>query len=121
MFLATALNCIIYKCHSLVCSIGYIFDKNSSNASCVPRVRAVILKKQCDVCCFLFEEWRLDFFLEGLEFIDGTLKYSGDYVSGRNMKTTIIYTPGGLVTLDTSVLKMSVLIQEKTRQVELHQ
>ena len=47
------------------------------------------------------EEWRLDYFLEGLEFIDGTLKYSGDYVSGRHMKTTIIYTPGGLITLDT--------------------
>lgn len=47
------------------------------------------------------EEWRLDYFLEGLEFIDGTLKYSGDYVSGRHMKTTIIYTPGGLVTLET--------------------
>ena len=47
------------------------------------------------------EEWRLEYFLEGLEFIDSTLKYSGDYVSGRHMKTTIIYTPGGLVTLET--------------------
>jgi hypothetical protein len=47
------------------------------------------------------EEWCLDYFLEGLEFIDGTLKYSGDYVSGRQMKTTIVYTPGGLVSLTT--------------------
>jgi hypothetical protein len=47
------------------------------------------------------EEWSFDYFLEGLEFIDGTLKYSGDYVSGRHMKTTIVYTPGGLVSLTT--------------------
>jgi hypothetical protein len=29
------------------------------------------------------------------------LKYSGDYVSGRHMKTTIIFEPDGRVTLDT--------------------
>ncbi len=47
------------------------------------------------------EEWNLEFFLEGLEFEGGHLKYSGDYISGRHMKTTIIYEPGGRVTLDT--------------------
>ena len=47
------------------------------------------------------EEWDLEYFLQGLEFNDGCLKYSGDYVSGRHMKTTIIYEPGGRVTLDT--------------------
>ncbi len=47
------------------------------------------------------EEWNLEYFLKGLEFERGRLKYSGDYVSGRHMKTTIIFEPGGRVTLDT--------------------
>ncbi len=47
------------------------------------------------------EEWHLEYFLQGLEFERGRLKYSGDYVSGRHMKTTIIFEPGGQVTLDT--------------------
>jgi len=47
------------------------------------------------------EEWNLEYFLQGLEFHDVCLKYSGDYVSGRHMKTTITYEPGGRVTLDT--------------------
>jgi hypothetical protein len=47
------------------------------------------------------EEWELEYFLEGLEFDKGSLKYSGDYVSGRHMKTSITYEPGGQVTLDT--------------------
>jgi hypothetical protein len=47
------------------------------------------------------EEWNLEYFLQGLEFNDGRLKYSGDYISGRHMKTTIIYEPGGQITLDT--------------------
>jgi hypothetical protein len=47
------------------------------------------------------EEWNLEYFLQGLEFEYGKLKYSGDYVSGRHMKTTIIFGPGGRVTLDT--------------------
>ena len=47
------------------------------------------------------EEWTLEYFLQGLEFERGCLKYSGDYVSGRHMKTTIIYESGGRITLDT--------------------
>jgi len=47
------------------------------------------------------EEWHLEYFLQGLEFERGRLKYSGDYVSGRHMKTTIIFEPDGRVTLDT--------------------
>jgi len=47
------------------------------------------------------EEWNLEYFLQGLEFERGRLKYSGDYVSGRHMKTTIVFEPGGRVTLDT--------------------
>ncbi len=47
------------------------------------------------------EEWNIEYFLQGLEFERGRLKYSGDYVSGRHMKTTIIFEPGGRVILDT--------------------
>lgn len=47
------------------------------------------------------EEWNLEYFLDGVKFENGHLKYSGDYVSGRHMKTTILYEPGGRVTLDT--------------------
>jgi hypothetical protein len=47
------------------------------------------------------EEWNLEYFLQGLELEYGKLKYSGDYVSGRHMKTTIIFGPGGRVTMDT--------------------
>ena len=47
------------------------------------------------------EEWNLEYFLDGLKFENGRLKYSGDYVSGRHMKTTILYEPGGRVTLET--------------------
>jgi len=47
------------------------------------------------------EEWNFEYFLEGMEFEGGYLKYSGDYVSGRHLKTTVTYEPGGRVTLDT--------------------
>jgi len=47
------------------------------------------------------EEWNLEYFLDGLKFENGRLKYSGDYVSGRHMKTNILYEPGGRVTLET--------------------
>jgi hypothetical protein len=42
------------------------------------------------------------YFIEGLGFEDGKLSFSSDYVSGRMMKTEIIYEPGGKVTLQTS-------------------
>lgn len=47
------------------------------------------------------EEWNIGYFLKGLRFEYGRLIYSGDYVSGRHMKTTIIFEQGGKVTLDT--------------------
>ena len=47
------------------------------------------------------EEWNFEYFLQGLEFENGRLEYSGDYVSGRHIKTTIIYEPGGRMVLDT--------------------
>lgn len=45
------------------------------------------------------EEWNLGYFIQGLEFQRGHLRYYGDYVSGRMMKTDIIYEPGGRITL----------------------
>jgi len=47
------------------------------------------------------EKWNIEYFLQGLEFHNGRLKYSGDYVSGRHMKTDIIFEPGGRVALET--------------------
>lgn len=47
------------------------------------------------------DEWNIEYFLQGLEFENGNLKYSGDYISGRHMKTDIIFKPGGLVTVKT--------------------
>lgn len=47
------------------------------------------------------EEWNIEYFLQGLEFEYGKLKYSGDYVSGRHIKTDITFEPGGLVTMET--------------------
>ena len=48
------------------------------------------------------EQWNLAYFVEGLGFEDGKLSFSSDYISGRMMKTEIIYEPGGKVTLQTS-------------------
>ncbi len=47
------------------------------------------------------EEWNPEYFFQGLEFERGCLRYSGDYVSGRHLKTTINFEPGGRVTLET--------------------
>jgi hypothetical protein len=47
------------------------------------------------------EEWNLEYFIQGLEFEYGCLRYSRDYVSGRHMKTDITFEPGGRVTLAT--------------------
>ncbi len=47
------------------------------------------------------EEWNLEYFLQGLEFEKGYLKYTGDYISGRQIKTTIIFESGGKVNIDT--------------------
>ncbi|MCK9364565.1 MAG: hypothetical protein M0P74_13325 [Syntrophales bacterium] len=45
------------------------------------------------------EDWQLGYFIHGLEFEGGNLHFSSDYISGRMMKTAIIYEPGGKVTL----------------------
>jgi hypothetical protein len=47
------------------------------------------------------EEWNIDYFLQGLEFEEGRLHFSGDYVSGRHMKTDIYFDSGGKVTIET--------------------
>ena len=48
------------------------------------------------------EQWSFAYFVEGLEFEDGKLSFSGDYVSGRMMKTDIVYEASGRVTLTTT-------------------
>jgi hypothetical protein len=47
------------------------------------------------------EKWSLDYFVQGLEFRNKKLYFTSDYVSGRLMKTDIIFEPGGKVTLVT--------------------
>ena len=47
------------------------------------------------------EEWNLDYFVQGLEFRNKKLYFTSDYVSGRLMKTDIIFESGGKVTLTT--------------------
>jgi hypothetical protein len=47
------------------------------------------------------EEWNLEYFVQGLEFENKCLRFSSDYVSGRLMKTDIIFESGGRVTLTT--------------------
>jgi hypothetical protein len=47
------------------------------------------------------EEWTLEYFVQGLSFQHGSIKYSGDYVSGRHMKTNIVFESGGRVTVET--------------------
>jgi hypothetical protein len=47
------------------------------------------------------EQWNLGYFVQGLEFRDKHLCFSSDYISGRLMKTDIIFESGGRVTLTT--------------------
>ena len=47
------------------------------------------------------EEWNLEYFVQGLEFENKCLCFSSDYVSGRLMKTEIVFESGGRVTLTT--------------------
>ena len=47
------------------------------------------------------EEWNLEYFVKGLEFENKCLCFSSDYVSGRLMKTDIVFESGGRVTLTT--------------------
>ncbi len=48
------------------------------------------------------EQWNLGFFVQGLQFDDGRIYFYGDYVSGRMMKTKIIFQAGGKVALITT-------------------
>ena len=45
------------------------------------------------------EEWNLGYFITGLEFRNNCICFSADYVSGRMMKTDIVFESGGKVTL----------------------
>ncbi len=47
------------------------------------------------------EEWNLEYFVQGLEFENKRLRFSSDYVSGRLMKTNVVFEFGGRVTLST--------------------
>ena len=47
------------------------------------------------------EDWSLGYFVDGLKYKYGPICYSSDYVSGRMMKTDIIFDKDGKVTLTT--------------------
>ena len=47
------------------------------------------------------EQWNLGYFVQGLEFRNNRLCFTSDYVSGRLMKTDIIFEPNGKITLST--------------------
>jgi len=47
------------------------------------------------------EDWSLGYFVDGLEYEHGSLCYSADYVSGRMMKTEVVFDKDGEVTLTT--------------------
>jgi hypothetical protein len=47
------------------------------------------------------EQWSLGYFVQGLEFRHKFLCFSADYVSGRMMKTDILFQSGGKVNLST--------------------
>jgi hypothetical protein len=47
------------------------------------------------------EEWNLGYFLEGLRYENGNIGFTSDYISGRLVKTDIIYEKGGKVTITT--------------------
>lgn len=47
------------------------------------------------------EEWNLGYFVQGLKFRDKSLCFTSDYVSGRHMKTDIVFESGGKVTIAT--------------------
>jgi len=47
------------------------------------------------------EQWNLGYFVQGLEFRNKRLCFTSDYISGRLMKTDIIFESGGKVTLST--------------------
>ena len=45
------------------------------------------------------EEWNLGYFITELELRDKCICFSADYVSGRMMKTDMVFESGGKVTL----------------------
>lgn len=45
------------------------------------------------------EEWNLGYFVDGLQFESGNIVFSADYISGRLIKTDIVYRRGGRVTI----------------------
>jgi hypothetical protein len=47
------------------------------------------------------EEWNLGYFVDGLRYENGNIEFTSDYISGRLVKTDIIYEKGGKVTIVT--------------------
>jgi hypothetical protein len=47
------------------------------------------------------EDWRIEYFLDGLRYENQNLCFKSDYVSGRLMKTDITFKSGGHVTIRT--------------------
>jgi hypothetical protein len=47
------------------------------------------------------DDWEIGYFVHGLEFKFGKLKFSADYVAGRLMKTNISFEAGGKVKIST--------------------
>jgi len=47
------------------------------------------------------EEWNLSYFVNGLEFRNRSICFSADYVSGKLMKTDIVFEAGGKIALST--------------------
>ena len=48
------------------------------------------------------EEWNLSYFVEGLSYEYGNIEFTADYISGRFIKTDIVYRRGGRVTITTT-------------------
>lgn len=47
------------------------------------------------------EQWNLAYFVQGLAYVRQNLLFSADYISGRLMKTDIVFETGGRVELST--------------------
>ena len=47
------------------------------------------------------EDWRIEYFLDGLAYENQNICFKSDYVSGRLMKTDIVFKSGGNVTIRT--------------------
>jgi len=48
------------------------------------------------------EDWNLGYFIDGLKYRYGSIRFSSDYVSGRMMKTCVTFDKTGKVTIETT-------------------